>query len=666
MQIPYRQIHLDFHTSPDIHDVGIDFNPEAFIKTLKEAHVNGINIFAKCHHGMSYYKTNIGRQHPSCNIDLLASMLSALEKENIPANIYFPIGWEETAAENEAWLEVSPEGILGGKKPFEDAYYTWRKLCLNNKEYRAFIKKQVKEIMDKYRFSGFWFDIIFQEQCLCKTCMAEMKANNMNPTSEAERLKHDFKVLKEFQKDIYQYVKEIDENKTVFFNSPWTPDGGYEKEYNIEERSQYQTHIEVESLPSELWGYNLFPLYVNYHNRNNGECIGMNGKFHNAWGDFGSLRNEEALEFECFRMLMNGSKCSIGDQLHPRGVPDEATYKRIGHIYSQIEAREEWCIKDKKIAEIGIIMAHQAFEKEMLPDEGALRMMLELKQQFDFIDWQDDFSKYRLLILPDFVYFDQEAAEKISAYIEKGGKVIASHKSGLDIESDAFIFKEAAIEYKGDAEYTPMYIDLRGYKDGIDDMIYSLYETGSKVMAKNTEQIEAALYKPYFNRKYDRFCSHRQFPYDTKVEEAGIVKTENVIYISHPLFTDYMTNGVRVYREIIQNSIHELIGKTIIETNLPNSAEVTVRKQGNRLIVHMSHYIAEKKSKKLELVDTKLPVYNIEMTINIGNIMGQEENKPQKVYLAPERQEIDFDYREGRLMTKIERLYGHSMLVIEF
>lgn len=49
-----RQVHLDFHTSPDIPDVGADWDAKLFARTLKEARVNSINIFAKCHHGMNY------------------------------------------------------------------------------------------------------------------------------------------------------------------------------------------------------------------------------------------------------------------------------------------------------------------------------------------------------------------------------------------------------------------------------------------------------------------------------------------------------------------------------------------------------------------------------------------------------------------------------------
>jgi proteasome lid subunit RPN8/RPN11 len=53
--LPYRQVHLDFHTSPYISDLLSEFDAAAFAKTMSEAHVNSVTVFAKCHHGMSYY-----------------------------------------------------------------------------------------------------------------------------------------------------------------------------------------------------------------------------------------------------------------------------------------------------------------------------------------------------------------------------------------------------------------------------------------------------------------------------------------------------------------------------------------------------------------------------------------------------------------------------------
>lgn len=132
----YRQIHLDFHTSPVITDVGSDFDVDDFVNTLKEAHVNSINIFAKCHHGMCYYPTKVGKMHPALSFDLLGTMIEHLHKENIKCPVYFPLGWEEDTAEHTEWLEIGKDGIPGHKRPDDASYYSWRKLCLNNADYK--------------------------------------------------------------------------------------------------------------------------------------------------------------------------------------------------------------------------------------------------------------------------------------------------------------------------------------------------------------------------------------------------------------------------------------------------------------------------------------------------------------------------------------------------
>jgi hypothetical protein len=55
LTLPMRQVHLDFHTAGQIPGVGADWDSEAFVETLRRAHVNSINLFARGHHGYVYY-----------------------------------------------------------------------------------------------------------------------------------------------------------------------------------------------------------------------------------------------------------------------------------------------------------------------------------------------------------------------------------------------------------------------------------------------------------------------------------------------------------------------------------------------------------------------------------------------------------------------------------
>lgn len=95
----FRQVHLDFHTSPLITDVGADFDASEFVQTLKDAHVNSVNIFAKCHHGMAYYPSKVGPVHPGLKFDLLGKMIESCHKADILTPVYITVMWDQYSAE---------------------------------------------------------------------------------------------------------------------------------------------------------------------------------------------------------------------------------------------------------------------------------------------------------------------------------------------------------------------------------------------------------------------------------------------------------------------------------------------------------------------------------------------------------------------------------------
>ena len=48
-------------------------------------------------------------------------------------------------------------------------------------------------------------------------------------------------------------------------------------------------HLELESLPTGGWGYDHFPLSARYADTLGMDFLGMTGKFHLSWGEFGGL-----------------------------------------------------------------------------------------------------------------------------------------------------------------------------------------------------------------------------------------------------------------------------------------------------------------------------------------------------------------------------------------
>jgi hypothetical protein len=115
--LSFRHIHLDFHTSPAITGVGKNFNAAEFADTLKDAEVNSITIFAKCHHGMAYYPTKIGIQHPNLSFDLLGQMMEACHRQGIRTPVYISTLYDQYAWHQHGdWRALDPDGQEEGHR----------------------------------------------------------------------------------------------------------------------------------------------------------------------------------------------------------------------------------------------------------------------------------------------------------------------------------------------------------------------------------------------------------------------------------------------------------------------------------------------------------------------------------------------------------------------
>jgi len=660
--LPMRQIHLDFHTSPYIGGIGSQFNEDEFAATLSGAHVEWINLFAKCHHGMFYYQTDLGTVHPHLDFELLKGQISACRGKGIKFGIYTCVGWSEDQADKHPeWMEISAEGVIGVKKPF--TVPSWQKLCLNNKAFRQEMKNELKEAYDLFKPDGFWIDIIFQYQCLCKTCMPEMLKMGMNPECPDEVSKHDKMVTLEFMSDIYQFIKSFAPAVQIYFNcNPYDMDMADDLKLAGKNKQSLCDYIDVESLPSDAWGYSHFPVAINYINKHDKDINMMNGKFHTSWGDFGSLRNKKALEYECFRALANGAGICLGDQLHPSGRLDPEVYKRIGEVFAQVKDREPWSANTKKVAQVGVFNARSSAEPSNehhtgLIDEGVYRLLSELKFTFDFVDSTDDITGYELVILPDQVPLNDEAAEKVNNYIKNGGKVIVTAGSG--VKDGVFKIDGIGVRYIGPAQYTPRYMRISGdVFQGIQPMDYVMYEQGTEVEAQDGTQILAPIVNPYFNRSYFRFCSHRHTPPELNATDlAGITRSGNVFYVAQPLFTEYANSRCMVCRDILCKLIGDLGVEPLIKADLPTFAETTLRKKDNKIILHILNYIIERKCRRLDTIEETVPLFDRCIGIRL-------DQKPSCLKLAPGMKGLAFDW-DGRYATfTLDKIGGYEIIEV--
>src|SRR5437773_30866 len=195
-EMPFRQVHLDFHTSEKIMVIGSAFDGGGFGTRLQRAAVNSITLFSRCHHGMIYHDTKFAElRHPGLSCNLLKEQIDACHSAGIRAPIYITVGWDEaqTRAHPE-WLQRDAQGRPFGAAPLSPG---WHRLCFNS-PYIDFVWDQTAEVLSNFPVDGLFFDIITQEPCLCENCLAQMKADRIDAADQEARERFARHTIEEF------------------------------------------------------------------------------------------------------------------------------------------------------------------------------------------------------------------------------------------------------------------------------------------------------------------------------------------------------------------------------------------------------------------------------------------------------------------------------------
>lgn len=656
-ELRYRAIHLDFHTSEDIPDIGGRFDPDEFADTLQRAHVNQVCCFARGHHGWIYFPSAVHpeRVHPHLQTDLLGQQIEACHARDILVPIYVTVEWDlYSSRRHPEWCVVDAEGCFVGTRPFQPGFY--RRLCKNS-PYVDFLVEHTEEVLTRFDCDGFFFDIVHATPCVCQHCIEGMLADGLDPESERDRAHYAVEVLLRFQERMSALVRKHAPDAFIFYNSGHIGPMHRRMQHNF-------THFELESLPGGGWGYAHFPVAQRYARTLGLPTISHTGKFHTTWGDFHSYRNPAALEYECLRMLALNCRCEIGDQLHPSGAIDGPTYDLVGEVYARVEAAEPWCHGAEAVVDIGVMTAEEFVPEgtsRQIPGSifGATRMLQELHHQFDVIDSHSDLGAYRLIILPDEIPVDPRMAVKLSEYLAHGGALLASYRSGLEPGSERFAVGELGVRWVGDAPWSPDFIVPGLLGAGLRDAPYVIYMQGAQVEPAEGAEVLAQMMRPYFNRTWRHFCSHRHTPIEGPADYPGAVRYGRCIYLAHPHFTQYHQRAPHWCKQIVSNAIDLLLPDPVLRARAPSTAIFTVNRQAqaNRLVVHALHYVPERRSVELDIVEDVIPLHEVPVSVRV-------DSEPQSVRLVPQGEEIDWTRSGGRVSFVIPRIEGTQMVEI--
>lgn len=654
-----RQIHLDFHTSEHIENIGAKFNKKQFQDALIAGNVNCINIFAKGHHSWCYFPTETGMQHPHLDFDLMGQQIEACKEIGVSVRLYFTVGWSANdVTMHPEWAVLNKQGtnpyremkkVTGPNQSFNG----WEYLAPEG-PYADLILTQTEEILQKYDVDGMWYDIHQPEHVnYNEWAIQDMRQNGVDPEDDKAALLHNNRKYHDFHKRVQDMVKKYDPDATLYFNGTTRTYSDANIRLFKYGFHQYNTKHDLEDLPTAWGGYDIFPWRSKYFANTGREIVAMSGKFHKAWGEFGGFKHKDALLYEAASMIAFGANANIGDQLHPSGEMDMSTYKNIGYAYDYVEKIEAYGIGGISIARTGLYTSES---KSAI--EGTVQMLLEKQINFNVVNTLDDWSDIEVLIITSGGILEHDLP-RVQDFIDRGGKVIAM---GAGIFKDGKPVIDIGAEYLGKANYDIDYTVVGDQiKQDVVETPFLNYGAGLRVKPAGGTEVLAKIVEPYFSRTLEHYSSHKNTPNELEyAEHPAVIRNGNIVYLAHDLDKQYFREGARIQRDLFINALELLRDKPMVEAEMMSMGRLNLLKQDekNRYVVHLL-YASPIQRGNVRVVEDLPTVYDIPVRVDV-------EEDINKAYLIPSGKKLKMKRVDGKLKMVVPELKCHTGIVLEY
>jgi hypothetical protein len=667
LALPRRQVHLDFHTSEHIPDVGAAFDERDFQAALQLGRVNSVTLFAKCHHSWSYYPTTVGRPHPELATDLLGRQITACHAIGVRCPIYYPVGWSANdAIAHPEWCARGRDGAVlscnvdpSAAETDERPIVSWANLCPGAPGYRELILEQTEELCRLFPVDGLFFDICFNTPaCFCEACLDGMRQDHVD--LEDESAVHLFTERKwvNFMRDCNATLHAHHPQATVFYNGMALPQ-------TSAAAMQLPTHLELEDLPTTWGGYDKFPLRARYFANTGKTLIAMSGKFHTTWGEFGGFKSREAMRFETASMVAFGAACSFGDQLHPSGKMDLTTYRNIGYAYDYAQRIEEFGVDARPFSNLAIWPSQRCASPSpdaAANDQGVANILMEEQYSFEILADPDavDLSRFQTIILTGSRCLSSKDAQRLRRFVDEGGSLLLLNESIFEPNGEQLGFDIGAT-YAGPPRFKTDYTaTLAPLATEALASPFINYYAAMRIHCTDGHVL-ARIHEPYFDRTYGRYCSHQHAPNRPEpAAHVAAVQSGRVVYLAHPIGRMYHDHGALLHRTYFQRALERVHPAPCVRSSMPSMGRMSLLHQPrwNRYVLHLLYATPLQRGRCL-VVEDQVPLRDVAVTLNLPETIRQARFPLSGVAIQPST-------RKQEILLRIPQVASHEVILLEY
>jgi len=103
-----------------------------------------------------------------------------------------------------------------------------------------------------------------------------------------------------------------------------------------------------------------------------------------------------------------------------------------------------------------------------------------------------------------------------------------------------------------------------------------------------------------------------------------------------------------------------LLPQPVVKHDGPSTLVITINEQSaeNRRVVHLLHYIPERRSATIDIIEDVIPLYNVKVSV-------RADKGVKSVTLAPQGTPLAFEERGGRVDFAVPQVNGHQMAALK-
>ena len=227
------------------------------------------------------------------------------------------------------------------------------------------------------------------------------------------------------------------------------------------------------------------------------------GELGGGWNGF-DQKPLSFLQLENAIALAHGGSMVFGQAPYANGATDQAQFDGFGQVFRPVLEIEPWLRDASGVSDIGLVFAPKPRAASNLwgiMQDGAEAFhdaLLDMRLQYDIVQFDADLSQYQLLIQPDQAALSDEELDNLRAYVREGGKLLASGCSALWDENgkrraDFGLADVFGASYQRDAGSEFVYLRLTeaGLRESVTALPILIDKTPLQVEARDSEVIGA-------------------------------------------------------------------------------------------------------------------------------------------------------------------------------